>query len=47
MPKAYKRCVAKVSKQKGVRSAHAICTNANAGNVKQVRAREAKGKRGK
>ena len=40
MPAAYKRCVAKVGAKKGVRNAHAICTAANAGNVKQVRKQE-------
>lgn len=45
MPPAYRRCVSKVARQKGVRSAHAICTAANAGNVKAVRRREATGRR--
>lgn len=47
MPKAYKRCVEKVARQKGTRRAHAICTAANAGNVKAVRKREARKKRKK
>lgn len=47
MPKAYKRCVNSVSKQKGVRSAHAICTAANAGGIKGVRKREARQRRAK
>jgi len=40
MPKAYKRCVKKVQ-AKGARNPHAVCTAANAGNVKTVRKREA------
>ena len=48
MPKAYKRCVSKVRKSgKSKDSAHAICTKANAGNVKAVRKREAAKRRGK
>jgi len=43
MPAAYKRCVKHVeAKGKNKSSAHAICTSANAGNIKQVRAKEAK-----
>lgn len=40
MPEKYKRCVRKVSRQKGTRSAHAICTAANAGDIKRVRKEE-------
>ena len=40
MPAAYKRCVRKVAR-KGVRNPHAVCTATNAGNIKQVRRREA------
>lgn len=43
MPKAYKRCVRKVrAKGHSKSSAHAICTKANAGNVKAVRKKEKK-----
>ncbi len=45
MPAAYKRCVSKVSKKKGVKSAHAICTAENAGGIKQYRKKEAKRKK--
>lgn len=45
MPAAYKRCVEKVKGQKGVRSAHAICTAANAGGIKEYRKREGKSAR--
>jgi len=47
MPAKYKRCVREVSKTKGTRSAHAICTAANAGNIKQVRKREARARKKK
>lgn len=41
MPAAYKRCVRKVrAKGHSTSSAHAICTAANAGNIKAVRRRE-------
>lgn len=46
MPKAYKRCVKKVAR-KGVRNPHAVCTAANAGNVKAVRKREARARKRK
>lgn len=42
MPEKYKKCVAKVSKQSGVKNPHAICTAANAGNIKSYRKRERK-----
>ena len=43
MPEAYKRCVAHVQKKgKSERSAHAICTSVNAGNIKKVRKTEAR-----
>jgi len=42
MPLKYKRCVAKVAKHSGMRSAHAICTASNAGNIRQVRKAEAR-----
>ena len=45
MPEKYKRCVRKVRAKGGVRNPHAICTAANAGNIKQYRKREAKKKR--
>lgn len=41
MPAKYKSCVAKVAR-KGVRSPHAVCTKANAGNIKSVRKKEAR-----
>ena len=41
MPAKYKRCVAKVAPKKGVRSAHAICTAADAGGIKGYRKKEA------
>jgi hypothetical protein len=47
MPKAYKRCVRKVSRKKGVRSAHAICTASDAGGVKAYRKKKARKKKGK
>lgn len=47
MPEKYKSCVRKVAQKKSVRSAHAICTAANAGNVRQVRKREAKARKGR
>lgn len=40
MPEAFKRCVRKV--RGTVRNAYAVCTAANAGNVKAVRKQEAK-----
>lgn len=41
MPAKYKRCVSHVQAQgKSKKSAHAICTAANAGNIKKVRAKE-------
>lgn len=40
MPEKYKRCVREVAK-KGARNPHAVCTAANAGNIKQVRKKEA------
>lgn len=43
MPKAYKRCVEHVRGK--VDNPHAVCTAANAGNIKQYRKREAKAKR--
>jgi len=46
MPKAYKRCVRKVA-AKGVKNPHAVCTAANAGNIKGVRKREARRRRGR
>ena len=46
MPEKYKRCVRKTA-AKGVRNPHAVCTAANAGNVKAVRKREAKARKGK
>jgi hypothetical protein len=42
MPEAFKRCVSKISRQKGAKDAYAICTAANAGGVKQTRKTEAK-----
>jgi hypothetical protein len=45
MPEKFKRCVEHVKGQKGVRSAYAICTAANAGNIKQVRKQEAAAKK--
>ena len=45
MPAAFKRCVEKVSAQKGVNSAYAICTAANAGGIKQYRKKEMRRKR--
>lgn len=45
MPKAYKSCVRQVGHKKGARSAHAICTAANAGNIKAARKREAAARR--
>lgn len=42
MPEAYKRCVEKVSKQKGVKSAHAICTSTDAGHIRKFRKFEKK-----
>lgn len=45
MPKAYKRCVSHVkAKGHSESSSHAICTAANAGNIKKVRKQEAKGR---
>jgi len=41
MPAKYKRCVKKVkAKGHSTSSAHAICTKANAGNVKAYRKRK-------
>lgn len=37
MPAAYKRCVKKVGRKKGIRSAHAICTASNAGKIREYR----------
>lgn len=45
MPKAFKRCVKKVAAKKGVKSAYAICTAANAGNIKAMRRKEVAAKR--
>jgi hypothetical protein len=42
MPPAFKRCVKKVAAKKGKDSAYAICTAANAGNIKKVRQQEFK-----
>lgn len=43
MPAAYKRCVKKVAR-KGARNPHAVCTAANAGNVKAYRRKKKKKK---
>lgn len=40
MPAAYKRCVRHVTGK--VRNPHAVCTAANAGNIKKYRKKEAK-----
>jgi len=46
MPPKYKRCVKHVEDQgKSTRSAHAICTSVNAGNIKKVRKAEARRKK--
>lgn len=45
MPAAYERCVSRVGRKKGTRSAHAICTAANAGGIKQYRKAERRKKR--
>jgi hypothetical protein len=46
MPAKYKRCVSHVeAKGHSTSSAHAICTSANAGNIRQVRRSEAAAKR--
>lgn len=45
MPEKYKRCVEKVSRKGEVDNPHAVCTAANAGNIKQVRKKEAKKKK--
>lgn len=45
MPKKYKECVKKVARKKGTKSAHAICTAANAGGIKQARKKEARKKK--
>ena len=45
MPAAFKRCVSKIGAKKGIRSAYAICTAANAGGIQSYRKKE--GKRGK
>lgn len=45
MPAAYKRCIQHVAPKKGTRSAHAICTAADAGGVKAYRKREAAAKK--
>lgn len=43
MPTAYKRCVKHVkAKGHSESSSHAICTAANAGNIKKVRKQEAR-----
>ncbi len=42
MPKAYKRCLAKVRGK--VRSPHAVCTAADAGGIKTYRKRKARKK---
>ena len=45
MPAKYKRCVSHVKASgKSERSAHAICTSVNAGNIKKVRKAEARKK---
>lgn len=45
MPAAYKRCVKHVkAKGHSEQSSHAICTAANAGNIKKVRKQEARSK---
>ena len=40
MPEKYKRCVEKVARKKGTKSAHAICTAADAGGIKAYRKHE-------
>lgn len=46
MPAKYKRCVSKVAaKGHSEKSAHAICTASNAGNIHTVRRAEARAKR--
>jgi hypothetical protein len=43
MPAAYKRCVKKV----GGKKAHAICTAANVGGIKEIRKKEGLAKKAK
>lgn len=45
MPKEFKRCVKKVARQKSTKSAYAICTAQNAGNIKGYLAKKAKGRK--
>ena len=45
MPAAFERCVKHVKGQKGVKSAYAVCTAANAGNIKEYRKHESKSAR--
>lgn len=48
MPEKYKRCVKHVeAKGHSTSSAHAICTAANAGNIKKVRKAEARSGKGR